>query len=156
MRLTNFSNYALRVLMYAAAKHPAPATVPEIAQAHGISYNHLKKAAASLCGAGYLDAVRGRRGGLRLARPAETIVVGDVIRLTEGGLTLVECFDPQTSTCPMSSGCQLQTALHEALQAFLAVLDTYTLADLVDRSSALSQLVSGLGLEEIRQPMPAA
>ena len=86
MRLTNFSNYALRVLMYAAAKHPAPATVPEIAQAHGISYNHLKKAAASLCGAGYLDAVRGRRGGLRLARPAETIVVGDVIRLTEGGL----------------------------------------------------------------------
>ena len=142
MRLTQFSNYAMRVLMYTAVRHPNPSTVPEIAAAYGISYNHLKKAAALLCGLGYLDAVRGRHGGVRLARPVDAIRVGEVIRRTEGDLVLVECFDTAANTCPMAGHCRLQATFREALEAFLAVLDRYTLADLVDDPGARDRLLS--------------
>ena len=150
MRLTQFSNYAMRVLMYTAVRHPSPSTVPEIATAYGISYNHLKKAAALLCGLGYLDAVRGRRGGVRLARPVNDITVGEVIRKTEGDLVLVECFDAGANTCPMAGHCRLQAAFREALDAFLAVLDRYTLADLVADPAARDRLLS-LGFGSLGQ-----
>lgn len=144
MRLTQFSNIAIRVLMYAALRGPSPSALPDIAKAYGTSYDHMKKAAAELCRLGYLRAVRGRTGGVSLAQPPEEIVIGEVIRHTEGECVLVECFDMATSTCPLRDICQLQTALREALVAFYAVLDRYTVADLVRQSDQISE---ALGFE---------
>jgi Rrf2 family nitric oxide-sensitive transcriptional repressor len=140
--MTQYSNYAIRVLMYAGLRGAeTPSAVPEIARAYGISYDHLKKAAAELCRLGYLEAVRGRAGGVRLARPAEEIRIGEVIRQTERDVALVECFDRETNTCPLEPACQLHRALEEALQAFFAVLDAYTLADLIRRPDTLAPLL---------------
>ena len=144
MRLTQFSNFAIRVLMYAALKGPTPSAVPEIARAYGVSYDHLKKVAAALCRLGYLETMRGRAGGVRLAKPPAAIGIGEVIRLTEGAGNLVECFDPATNRCPLPTVCQLRSALQEALAAFFAVLDRYTLADFVRAPHTLTPL---LGLE---------
>src|SRR5512132_1637499 len=112
--------------MYAALKGQAPSAVPGIARAYGVSYDHLKKAAAELCRRGYLETVRGRNGGFRLAMEPRDIRIGDVIRQTEGETVLVECFDPETNTCPLLTVCRLRVALQEALAAFFAVLDRYT------------------------------
>lgn len=144
MRLTQFSNFAVRVLMYAALNGAKPSAVPEMARAYGVSYDHLKKVAAELCRLGYLETVRGRAGGFRLAKAPAAIGIGEVIRLTEGSVNLVECFDMAANTCPLPAVCQLRRALQEALAAFFAVLDRYTLADLTERPEALSPL---LGLE---------
>jgi Rrf2 family nitric oxide-sensitive transcriptional repressor len=144
LRMTQFSNVAIRILMYVALRGDRPSAVPEIAKAYGASYNHLKKAAAELCRLGYLEAVRGRTGGFRLAKDPSVIQIGTVIRQTEGDVMLVECFDPRTNTCPLLAACQLRIALQEALNAFFAVLDSYTLADLIRRPDQLSPL---LGLE---------
>ncbi len=144
MRLTQFSNFAIRVLMYAALKGSTPSAVPEMARAYGISYDHLKKVAAELCRLGYLETVRGRAGGVRLAKPPAAIGIGEVIRLTEGAGNLVECFDASTNRCPLPAVCQLRRALQEALSAFFAVLDRYTLADFVGAPDALAPL---LGLD---------
>jgi Rrf2 family nitric oxide-sensitive transcriptional repressor len=143
--MTQFSNFAVRVLMYAALHREAPSSVPDIARAYGASYNHMKKAAAELCRLGYLKSVRGRIGGFTLARRPEEIRIGDVIRATEGSITLVECFDPATNTCPLEPVCVLSRALHEAVDAFFAVLDRYTLADLLEPAPQLAPL---LGLVE--------
>lgn len=143
MRLTQFSNFSIRLLMYAALKGSTPSAVPEVARAYGVSYDHLKKAASELCRHGYLETVRGRNGGVRLAKSPSEIRIGDVIRRTEGGAGLVECFDPETNTCPLLATCELRVALHEALAAFFAVLDRYTLADLVH---APDRLMPPLGL----------
>ncbi len=145
MRLTQFSNFAIRLLMYAALKGDAPSAVPEVAKAYGVSYDHLKKAAAELCRHGYLETVRGRNGGVRLAKDPSEIRIGDVIRRTEGDTMLVECFNPATNTCPLLTACRLRVALQEALAAFFAVLDRYTLADLV---RAPEQLTPLLGLDQ--------
>ena len=147
MRLTQFSNFSIRILMYAAVREDAPSGVPEIARAYGISYEHLKKATAELCRGGYLETVRGRNGGVRLAKHPREICIGEVIRLTEGKTLLVECFDPSTNTCPLLPACHFQRALKEALVAFFAVLDRYTLADLVRSPDRLSPL---LGLSTLR------
>jgi Rrf2 family nitric oxide-sensitive transcriptional repressor len=144
--MTQFSNFAIRVLMYTALRNDRPSAVPEMARAYGVSYDHLKKAAAELCRLGYLDAVRGRAGGFRLARSPHEIVIGEVIRRTEGEVILVECFDPTTNTCALTDACRLRVALQEALAAFFAVLDRYTLADLVGRPDRLSPL---LGLDVV-------
>jgi len=144
LRLTQFSNFAIRVLMYAALKGNAPSAVPEIARAYGVSYDHLKKAAAELCRHGYVETVRGRNGGVRLAKDPGEIRIGEVIRQMEGDTVLVECFDPTTNSCPLIVACQLRVALQEALAAFFDVLDRYTLADLIRYPEQLSPL---LGLE---------
>ena len=141
MRLTHFSNYAIRVLMYAALKRNAPSAVPEIARAYGASYDHLKKVAAELCRRGYLEPVRGRNGGFRLAKDPGEIRIGEVIRQTEGETALVECFDPATNTCPLLTACRLRVALQEALAAFFDVLDRYTLADLIQAPEQLAPLL---------------
>ena len=141
MRLTHFSNYAIRVLMYAALKRDAPSAVPEIASAYGASYDHMKKVASELCRRGYLEPVRGRNGGFRLAKEPGQIRIGGVIRQTEGDITLVECFDAATNTCPLPAVCRLRMALQEALDAFFDVLDRYTLADLIRAPDALTQLL---------------
>ena len=135
-----------RVLMYAALRGSVPSALPDIARAYGTSYDHMKKAVAELCRLGYLQTVRGRAGGVRLAKLPEQIRIGEVIRQTEGEVVLVECFDPTTNTCPLVVACQLRVALQEALAAFFAVLDRYTLADLIRHPEQVSPL---LGLEHL-------
>jgi len=150
--MTQFSNFSIRILMYAALNGPTPNGVPEIARAYGISYDHLKKVAAALCHLGYLETVRGRAGGVRLARSPEAIGIGSVIRATEGAVVLVECFDPATNTCGLAPACQLKVVLAEALDAFFAVLDRYTLADLVATPEELDVLLSLSHSDPISQP----
>ena len=142
MRMTQFSNFAIRVLMYAGLNGHRPSAVPEMARAYGASYDHLKKVAAELCRLGYLETVRGRAGGFRLAKQPDDICIGEVIRRTEGEVILVECFDPATNSCPLPGVCQLRIALQDALAAFFAVLDLYTLADLIRRPEQLSPLLN--------------
>jgi Rrf2 family nitric oxide-sensitive transcriptional repressor len=139
--MTQFSNFAIRILMYTALRGDRPSAVPEMARAYGASYNHLKKAAAELCRLGYLETVRGRTGGFRLAKDPNAIRIGAVIRQTEGDVILVECFDAKTNTCPLLATCQLRVALQEALAAFFAVLDGYTLADLIRCPGELAPLL---------------
>ena len=133
MQLTRYSDYSLRVLIYLAVRPDRLATIEEIAQAYEISKAHLMKVVHQLGRAGFLETVRGRGGGLRLARAPEDITVGDVIRYTEDKMELVECFDPETSHCRIETVCGLRGVLEEALDAFLKTLDRYTLTDLVAR-----------------------
>jgi Rrf2 family nitric oxide-sensitive transcriptional repressor len=132
MRLTNFSDYALRVLMYAAAKDGGRITIAETARVYGISRAHLMKVANELTRAGYLKAVRGRSGGLELAKPPARIGLGEVVRATEPDFALVECF-ATGDACILTPRCRLKMAFRHALDAFVRVLDDYTLADLVLR-----------------------
>lgn len=149
MRLTTFTNYALRTLMFAALKDPSLSTVDEIARAHGIPRTHVVKCVHQLGRWGYLTNFRGRGGGFRLARPPAAISVGEVVRLTEDGLQLVECFDPATNTCPLCGACALSRGIGRALAAFMAVLDDLTIADIAaDRGSLLPRL----GLAEPEAP----
>ena len=133
MQLTRYSDLSLRVLIYLALHSGDLATIEEIAGAYGISRAHVMKVAHRLGRAGFLETVRGRRGGIRLARAPEEIRVGDVVRHTEDRMNLVECFDPSTSDCRIEPVCGLRSVLEEALDAFLRTLDRYTLADLVAR-----------------------
>lgn len=129
MRLTMFSDYALRVLMYAAAAGDRLVTIEEIANAYDISRSHLMKVVNSLTKAGYLKGVRGRAGGIALALPSNEINIGAVVRITEPDFALTECFS-KNNRCRASGACHLSEILNEALAAFLATLDRYTLADL--------------------------
>lgn len=133
MRLTNWSDYSLRVLMYCAAcaEREQPATIGEIAEAHAISRSHLTKIVMTLSSMGLLETTRGRGGGLRLLKPAKNIVLGAVIRQTETDFTLVECFDAAHNNCLLDGRCRLKAAFQAAMKAYLAVLDGVTLADLV-------------------------
>lgn len=133
MRLTQWTDYALRVLMYCAACHgrAQPVTISEVAEKHGISRSHLTKIVQQLAALGLLDTTRGRGGGMRLMRPAEQINLGAVVRATEGDFELVECFNAELNTCRLSSHCHLKNVLGRAMQGYLAVLDGVTLADLV-------------------------
>lgn len=128
MQLTNFSDYALRVLMYAAAQGDRLITIEETADLYGISRAHLMKVANQLTRAGYLKAVRGRYGGLTLAKRPNKIRLGDVLRATEPDFALVECFKTGNQ-CRITARCRVRGVLHEALEAFLKTLDRYTLAD---------------------------
>ena len=130
MRLTNFSDYALRVLLFAAAKGDRLITIEETARVYGISRSHLMKVANQLTRAGYLTAVRGRTGGLRLGGRPEDIRLGDIVRATEPDFALVECFGTDNS-CLITPRCRLRGVLNDALLAFLATLDGHTLADLI-------------------------
>jgi Rrf2 family nitric oxide-sensitive transcriptional repressor len=141
MRLTVYTDYALRLLMYLAVKNDGLATIAEVAYSYGISKNHLMKVAHQLGVAGYVDTVRGRGGGLRLAKPIETINLGDVVRHTEPDLALVPCFAPDSASCTIFSSCALRGALSGALDAFLSALDGHTLADLVRSRAPLRRLL---------------
>jgi Rrf2 family transcriptional regulator, nitric oxide-sensitive transcriptional repressor len=130
MRLTTFSDYALRVLMYAASQNDRLITIEETAAVYGISRAHLMKVVNQLTRAGFLKATRGRTGGLALGKSPKKIRLGDVVRVTEPDFGLVECFMPG-GNCLISPRCRLRGVLKEALAAFLATLDRYTLADLM-------------------------
>ncbi len=143
MRMTAYTDYSLRLLIYLAVKGENLATIGEVATAYGIAKNHLTKVAHQLGLAGYVETVRGRGGGLRLAKPAEVISVGEIVRRTEPDMALVPCFEAACSPCPIVPACGLRSALFEARQAFLAVLDRYTLADLAERRDDLRALLNG-------------
>jgi Rrf2 family nitric oxide-sensitive transcriptional repressor len=130
MRLTNFTDYALRVLMYAAVRDGKLITIEETAERYGISRTHLMKVANLLTRAGYLKAVRGRSGGLLLGKSPAAIGLGEVVRATEPDFNLVECYAPG-GRCLLTSSCRLRGVLGEAMLAFVSTLDRYTLADLV-------------------------
>ena len=142
MRLTVYTDYALRVLMYLAV-HPEPMpTIGEIATSYGVSRNHLMKVVYELGVAGYIETARGKKGGLRLAGPASDIGLGDLVRQTEPDLALVPCFDPVNVSCALTPACKLRGVLHQAQAAFLKVLDDHTLADLVDNRLVLDHLLA--------------
>lgn len=143
MRLTAYTDYTLRTLMYLAVNIDHLATIAEIAKAYHISENHLMKVVHQLGVSGDVQTVRGRNGGLRLAKPAASINLGTIVRRTEADMELVPCFD-DAELCAISDACKLRTALREALAAFLAVLDRYSLADLVAPRRRLGFL---LGIE---------
>lgn len=140
MYLTRQADYAMRLLIHLAVQPGETATIKEVADRYGISRNHLMKVANRAVQAGYVSGVRGRAGGLRLAKPAAQIGVGEVLRATEEW-NLVECFDVETNRCPIASGCGLRAVLKEAIEAYFAVLDRYTLADVVRRRGLLVQLL---------------
>ncbi len=137
MRLTAYSNYTLRVLMVASARGSALTTIQDMADGFGISKAHLVKCVHQLGAWGYLETVRGNGGGFRLARSAESISLGEVIRRTEDGFSLVECFDEDDNTCPLVGRCHLRGALLRATGVFLAELDEMTLADISDNGDEL-------------------
>jgi len=137
VRLTQFSNYALRILQYAALKTPERVRVEEIASAHGISRHHLLKAVNRLSHEGFLDVTRGRGGGVVLARPADTITMGEVVRATEAPIKLVECFHTETNECPLIGICRMQRGLAKAMNAFLDELDKVTIAEAASNRSEL-------------------
>jgi Rrf2 family nitric oxide-sensitive transcriptional repressor len=140
MRLTTFTDYTLRTLIYLALNPGRLATIADIAASYGISENHLVKVVHQLGIANYVETVRGRNGGLRLARAPETINVGEVVRYMETDMHVVPCFAASTG-CVIQPACALKGALGEALGAFLSVLDRYTLAELVAPRRALSSLL---------------
>ncbi|MGH6924031.1 MAG: Rrf2 family transcriptional regulator [Propylenella sp.] len=138
MRLTLYTDYALRVLTFAGANADRLCSVSEIASSYGVSRNHLTKVVHDLGKAGFIESARGRAGGIRLARPASAIGVGEVVRHTEDGFALVDC-----SQCRIAPGCRLTGIFGQAVAAFIGVLDRYTLADLVERPDELVLLLDG-------------
>ncbi|MBS0232287.1 MAG: Rrf2 family transcriptional regulator [Proteobacteria bacterium] len=129
MQLTNFTDYSLRVLLYAASQGDRRITIEETASLYGISRAHLMKVVNQLTSTGFLKSLRGRSGGVILAKPPEKILLGDVIRATEPDFALVECFGTDNH-CAITPRCKLRGVLSEARAEFLATLDRYTLADI--------------------------
>lgn len=141
MRLTTFSDYSLRVLMYLGVHSERLATIGEIAGAYGVSENHVMKVVHHLAQRGYIETTRGKGGGMRLARRPEKINVGDVVRGTEENLKLVECFDASASNCRIAPACVLKGILSRAMDEFFAVLDRHTLADLLVSKPKLAKIL---------------
>jgi Rrf2 family nitric oxide-sensitive transcriptional repressor len=141
MKLTAFTDYSLRVLIYLATEPEKRATIAQIAAAYAISEHHLVKVVHFLGRQGWLNNVRGKGGGMELARPPQDIVLGQVVRATEGQAVVAECFGDGAGHCCIAPSCRLRGVLREAVAAFQAVLDRYTLADLVDNRQQLAQLL---------------
>jgi Rrf2 family transcriptional regulator, nitric oxide-sensitive transcriptional repressor len=156
MRLTKFTDYCLRVLMYVAIRAPGRrATVAQIASDYGISRAHLTKVVHHLGATGVLRNVRGRNGGLELARPAAEVNVGAVVRAADSGDALVECFERRSNRCLITPQCRLRGVLNTALDTFYAALDAHTLADITRNREPLAQLMfyrPGTGRRRDRVP----
>lgn len=147
MRLTRYTDYSLRVLIHLALHDERLCSIGEIARSYDISHNHLMKVVNALAHAGFVETVRGRAGGMRLARPAAEISVGEVVRHTEEGFQLADC-----SGCVLSPACGLTGVLVQGMQAMLAVFDSYTIADLLTDPGAMRRLMDrqsplGIGLQ---------
>ncbi len=130
MRLTRFTDYALRVLILLGLSDDRLVTIGEISTRYDISSNHLTKVVQKLAQCGYIETVRGKGGGIRLIREPAEIRLGDVVRNLEEDMTVVECFDRARNTCAIEPDCRLQSVLRDSLSAFLGELDRHTLADL--------------------------
>jgi Rrf2 family nitric oxide-sensitive transcriptional repressor len=141
MELSRFTDYALRVLIYTASRGSEKVTLRELSDAYRISHHHLVKIVHKLGALGYLRNQRGRSGGIHIGKPPEEIRVGDVVRHTETHFNLVECFSASTDFCKISPVCQLKGVFHEARDAFLTVLDSYTIADLVKQRGDILKLL---------------
>jgi len=140
MKLTLFSDYALRVVLYLGTNDDRLVKTSEISRAYRISPHHVVKVVQLLVDQGVVETTRGRNGGLRLGRAPADINVGALVRLTEPGVELVECFDRRTNTCPIEPACGLKTALEGAQRAFFEVLDAHTVADFLPKAPALIKL----------------
>ncbi|HYD81681.1 MAG TPA: Rrf2 family transcriptional regulator [Paucimonas sp.] len=151
MRLTDYTDYSLRTLMYLGLNRDRLATIQDIADTYSISKNHLMKVVHQLGIAGLVETVRGRSGGLRLGKEPEEINLGDVVRRTEPDFAMVECFDRERNECILAPACELQAVLQRATAAYLKVLDDVTLADLLKHDSRLRKFVK----IEIHPPMKA-
>jgi len=134
MRLTEHTDYALRLLMYLGSNGGRLATAGEVAAVHGMSHHHLTKVVNELGHAGFVETVRGRSGGIRLARPAADIMVGDVVRHTEPDFHVVACLDGRARACPLAPACVLKGALCRATACFLESLDGIALSSLITPS----------------------
>lgn len=154
MRLTTFSDYTLRTLMYLALDPGKLAAIPAIAVAYGISENHLMKVVQQLTREGLVESTRGKGGGIRLARPAEKIRLGEVVRASEGNAPIVECLGEDPVACCIVPVCRLRVILAGAFDALYDALDEYTLADLVARRKGLAQILKPG--EAMALPMPVA
>ncbi|TQR21515.1 Rrf2 family transcriptional regulator [Psychrobacillus vulpis] len=142
MRLTMYTDFSLRVLIYLGTKEKSDlSTIQAISDAYDISKNHLMKVTHELGKLGYIETIRGRGGGIRLAMEPEDINIGQVVRHTEDDFHLVECFDCQTNSCVITPVCGLKGALNRALFAYLKVLDEYTLADFLHQKHKLANLL---------------
>ncbi len=140
MRLTRFTDNSLRVLIYLALSEERDITISEIAQKIAIPKNHLVKVVHSLAKRNFIKTLRGRNGGIRLNKTAKEIIVGDVVRMMEGQLEVIKCFEPR---CPLATSCRLRNLLSEATDAFLLVLDKYSIYDLVElREDQLKKLLN--------------
>ncbi len=152
MRLTDYTDYSLRTLIYVAVHPDALVTIQQIADVFGIPKNHLIKIVQGLGQDGFLHTVRGRAGGITLGRPAAEINIGAVVRATEPDFSLVECFHADGNHCIITRVCGLRGVLAAALQAYFEVLDAYTLQDLIDKPAALNRVLA----EGVAVPMPQA
>lgn len=137
MRLTRYTDYSLRVLIHLALNDDRLCSIGEIARAYDVSHNHLMKVVNALAHDGFVETVRGRMGGMRLARAADTISVGEVVRRTEEGFQLADC-----SGCTLSPACGLTGVLAEGMAAMLKVFDAYTIADLLTDKATMRRLVA--------------
>lgn len=149
MRLSRYTDYALRALIHIGVRPDRLITIGEIAECHSISRNHVMKVVYQLGRLGHVHTVRGKYGGIRLGRPPEQINIGSLVRQTESDLALAECFSARNN-CRLTPVCMLRGVLGEALTAFLEVLDRYTLADLI----ASEQAIRGI-LDDHAYPEPS-
>ena len=147
MRLTKQTNYAVRILMYCAANEGRLSQIPEIAASYHLSEAFLFKILKPIVKHGFVESIRGRNGGIQLARPASEIKLSDVIRITEDSFAMADCFEASGTNCPLVDHCGLNKALQEALDAFFKVLDKYTIQDVVAHRSGIEELL-GLHLLE--------
>lgn len=138
MKLTTFSDYTLRVLIFLAIEQGRLVTIMEIAAAYGISENHLMKVVHQLVRSGVVESTRGKGGGIRLARKPEEIRLGGVVRLSEGSSAIVECQSGDPVACKIAPACGLPGILTRAFESLYAILDEYTLADLVRNPGPLT------------------
>jgi Rrf2 family transcriptional regulator, nitric oxide-sensitive transcriptional repressor len=141
MRLTLHTDYALRLLVYVATRSDSTCTTYDVAEAYGLSRDHLVKVAQTLRDLNLITTTRGRAGGIHLVKSPDKISIGALVRATEEDLSLAECMQSQGRICAISPACRLQGMLHEALVAFLMVLDKYTLADILKNRSELGPLL---------------
>ncbi|HYD97381.1 MAG TPA: Rrf2 family transcriptional regulator [Noviherbaspirillum sp.] len=140
MRLTDYTDYSLRTLMYLGMHRERLVTIQDIADAYGISKSHLMKVVHQLGLSGLVETIRGRSGGLRLGKEPEEINIGDVVQGTEPDFVMVECFDRQTNECVLAPSCELHDVLRRATHAYLSVLQGVTLADLLRNSPSLRRI----------------
>lgn len=141
MRLTTFTDYSLRVLIYLGVRNGERAAIGDIAAAYGISKNHLMKVILYLAAEGYVVTTRGKGGGVGLDIDPDCVRIGELVRKSEADSALVECFSQGPQDCRIARSCLLRGAFGKAVQAFYAVLDTYTLADLLGNHAALEHML---------------
>lgn len=156
MRLSRQTNISVRTLVYCAVNEPNLSRVPEIAKAFGVTDMFLFKIILPVAKQGLLETIRGRKGGIRLSRPAEEIVLSDVLRLTEDNFELSECFGAERDRCAVDDRSVYTVALRRALDAFFSILDEYTIADLAADPAALEIMFGIDKLDERPAPRRAA